>query len=256
MQSATLERAPLPSWMGVTGFVDIHCHVLHGLDDGPRNHEQAQSLIDAAHRSGIAAIIATPHFSDRYPLDAEQRDLTVAAMDQADASSLLVFPGCELELSDERLTQFFNAPRTFTLNHSRYALVELPHSAGGASLASIAERFCSQGWTPILAHPERYPFLPPDSSAIAAWIAAGGLMQATAASFTGRMGRRAEKVAFELLARDQIHFVASDAHDAFKRGPDMRPAFRLVAEATNVAVAGRLFTHNPLAVIRDEPLLG
>lgn len=241
--------------MGVTGFVDIHCHVLHGLDDGPRHREQTQVLIEAAQRSGIVAIVATPHFSDHYPLDTEQRDRSVAAMDEADTSSLLVFPGCELELTDARLTAFFKTPRTFTLNRSRYALVELPHSAGGAALASIAGRFCSQGWTPILAHPERYPFLPPDSPAITAWIAAGGLMQATAASFTGRMGRRAEKVAFELLARDQIHFVASDAHDAFKRGPDMRPAFLLVANATSVAVAGRLFTHNPLAVIRDEPLL-
>ena len=122
--------------MGVAGFVDIHCHVLHGLDDGPRHRDQTQALIEVARSSGIAAIIATPHFSDHYPLDAGRRDRSVAAMDEADTSSLLVFPGCELELTDARLAEFFKTPRTFTLNRSRYALVELPHSAGGASLAS------------------------------------------------------------------------------------------------------------------------
>lgn len=81
-------------------------------------------------------------------------------------------------------------------------------------------------------------------------------MQVTAASFTGRMGRSASSSAFELLARGGVHFVASDAHDAVKRGPDMRAAFGLVAEASSILHAGRLFTHNPLAVIRDDELLG
>jgi protein-tyrosine phosphatase len=80
------------------------------------------------------------------------------------------------------------------------------------------------------------------------------LLQATAASFTGRMGRRAKAAAYELLSRNALHFVASDAHDAVKRGPDMREAFANVAAARDIAVAGRLFTHNPLAVVRDELL--
>jgi protein-tyrosine phosphatase len=80
------------------------------------------------------------------------------------------------------------------------------------------------------------------------------LLQATAASFTGRMGRRAKAAAYDLLSRNALHFVASDAHDAVKRGPDMREAFANVAAARDIAVAGRLFTHNPLAAVRDELL--
>lgn len=237
--------------MRVAGFVDIHCHLIAGIDDGPKDAQQSRALIAAARSSGIAAIVATPHCSSRYSLDAADRDTRLAA---AETESPLLFAGCELELSEERLQQFFADPRRYTLNGSRYVLVELPHSAGGGSLDRAARLFRDNGLRPILAHPERYPFLPADSPALVSWIANGGLLQATAASFTGRMGRRAKAAAYELLANNALHFVASDAHDAVKRGPDMREAFANVATASDIAVAGRLFTHNPLAVVRDELL--
>jgi protein-tyrosine phosphatase len=238
--------------MRVAGFVDIHCHLIAGIDDGPKDEQQTRALMDAARSSGVAAIVATPHCSSRYRLDAADRDARLAA---AETDTPLLFAGCELELSEERLQQFFQDPRRYTLNGSRYVLVELPHSAGGGSLDRAAKLFRDRGLRPILAHPERYPFLPADSPALVSWIANGGLLQATAASFTGRMGRRAKAAAYELLSRNALHFVASDAHDAVKRGPDMREAFANVAAASDISVAGRLFTHNPLAVVRDE-LLG
>ncbi len=255
MQTAATVQTPLPPWMGVAGFVDIHCHLLPGIDDGPRHEESARALIEVARHAGTAAIVATPHFSERYSLDTAQRDDSLMTIEGWDQDAPMVFAGCELELTDERLQSFFEAPRRYTLNGSRYVLVELPHGAGGANLTPAARLFHEHGLRPILAHPERYPFLAPNSPAITAWIAAGGLMQVTAASFTGRMGRRAKSSAYELLARGAVHFVASDAHDAVKRGPDMRAAFGLVAEASSVLSAGRFFTHNPLAVLRDEPLL-
>ena len=241
--------------MGVTGFVDIHCHLIAGIDDGPKDTQQTRALIHAARSAGIAAIVATPHFSSRYDLDCADRDARLALAERIAEDGPLLFAGCELELTEERLVQFFRNPRRYTLNGSRYSLVELPHNAGGASLDRAARLFRDRGLRPILAHPERYPFLPPDSPALSAWIANGGLLQATAASFTGRMGRRAKAAAFELLSRNALHLIASDAHDAVKRGPDMREAFAAVAAASDVHLAGRLFTHNPLSVVRDE-LLG
>jgi len=241
--------------MRVAGFVDIHCHLIAGIDDGPKNEHQTRELIDAARSSGVAAIVATPHLSSRYALDSTDRDARLAAAETLAQDAPLLFAGCELELTEERLQQFFEDPRRYTLNGSRYVLVELPHSAGGGSLDRAARLFRDRGLRPILAHPERYPFLPADSPALVAWIANGGLLQATAASFTGRMGRRAKAAAFDLLSQNALHFVASDAHDAVKRGPDMREAFANVAAASGIPAAGRLFTHNPLAVVRDE-LLG
>lgn len=252
VEIAAPRPCPLPSWMRVAGFVDIHCHLIAGIDDGPKNARQTRALIDAARAGGVAAIVATPHCSSRYSLDAADRDARLAAAETMAQIAPLLFAGCELELSEERLRQFFEDPRRYTLNGSRYVLVELPHSAGGGSLDRAARLFRDRGLRPILAHPERYPFLPADSPAFSSWIANGGLLQATAASFTGRMGRRAKAAAYELLARNALHFVASDAHDAVKRGPDMREAFAQVAAASDISIAGRLFTHNPLAVVRDE----
>ncbi len=241
--------------MRVAGFVDIHCHLIAGIDDGPKDDRQTRALIDVARSAGIAAIVATPHLSSRYALDSADRDTRLAAAESTASDTPLLFAGCELELREQLMQQFFEDPRRYTLNGSRYVLVELPHAAGGGSLDRAAKLFRERGLRPILAHPERYPFLPADSSALVAWIANGGLLQATAASFTGRMGRRAKAAAYELLSRNALHFVASDAHDAVKRGPDMREAFAQVAAASDIPAAGRLFTHNPLAVIRDE-LLG
>lgn len=241
--------------MGVSGFVDIHCHLIAGIDDGPKDDQQTRALLEGARATGVAAIVATPHCSSRYSLDTADRDARLATAEALVNGAPLLFAGCELELTEERLRQFFEDPRRYTLNGSRYVLVELPHAAGGGILARAAKLFGEWDLRPILAHPERYPFLPPDSPALDAWIAHGGLLQATAASFTGRMGRRAMSAAHQLLSCNLLHFVASDAHDAVKRGPDMREAFASVAAATDVPSAGRLFTHNPLAVVQDE-LLG
>lgn len=241
--------------MGVAGFVDIHCHVLPGLDDGPADMQEALLLGETARAAGTAAIVATPHCSLRYPLRCEERDRRLRLTEAASADLPILFPGCELELAEERLEAFYDAPGRYTLNAGQYVLVELPLSCGSAALGPAARLFADRGLRPILAHPERYPFLAPDSRAIAAWIAHGGLLQATAASFTGRMGRRAQSSALELLRRGALHFVASDAHHAVKRGPDLRQAFTVVAEASDLSSAGRLFNRNPLAAVRDEPIV-
>ena len=88
--------------MGVTGFVDIHCHLIAGIDDGPKDDQQTCALIDAARAAGVAAIVATPHCSSRYALDAAAEALATNAP--------LLFSGCELELGEERLRQFFRGP--------------------------------------------------------------------------------------------------------------------------------------------------
>ncbi len=242
--------------MGISGFVDIHCHVLPGLDDGPRDPESSARLLEAARMSGCAAIVATPHCSDRYRLDLEQRDAAFSELERAAAQPPELFIGCELELTDEGLSRFFDSPNRFSINGGHYVLVELPFQAGGAGLGRILRLFGAEGYVPILAHPERYPHLAPDAAGLQEWAKGGGLLQLTAASLTGRMGKRAHASSLELLRRGLAHFVASDAHDAAKRGPDMRDAFGVAADLLGVPAAGRLFTTNPLAALRNAPLLG
>jgi tyrosine-protein phosphatase YwqE len=89
--------------MGVAGFVDIHCHLIAGIDDGPKDDKQTRALLDAARAAGVAAIVATPHCSSRYSLDAADRDARFAAAEAMANDTPLRFSGCELELSEERL---------------------------------------------------------------------------------------------------------------------------------------------------------
>lgn len=236
------------------GFVDIHCHVLPGLDDGPRSEHEALLLARAAIRGGTAAVVATPHQSFRYPLDRDSASAELARLEAKLGDDLFLFSGCELEVSDEALRAFAEHPRAFTLNRGRYALIELRVETPPARLPYVCESFQRLGVTPILAHPERYEFVHRRLELLAEWSAAGGLLQATGESFSGRMGRRPRTTAFRLLEADLLDFVASDAHDAVKRPPDLRAAWATVRDAGGEPTARRLFIDNPLRVLRDEPL--
>ena len=239
--------------MGVSGFVDLHCHVLPGVDDGPKTLEDSRALLEAAYFSGTAAMVATSHFNFQYVFEPARAAQLIDRLERESEAAPLLFRGCELELNDESLRAFFQQPQAYTLNGGRYALVEPPLRFPADRMPALLGRFLGAGVTPILAHPERSPLLQAQPRLAAAWVSAGGLLQVTASSFLGRMGRRAEALAHSLLDSKLLHFAASDAHDVAKRPPDLRPAYGFVRERAGQAAAARLFTHNPSLVVHDEP---
>ena len=236
------------------GFVDIHCHLIHGLDDGPKSEHESMLLARAAIRGGTAAITATPHRSFRYALDSDLARRHLETLESKLGDDLFLFSGCELEISDEGLRAFFADPQRYTLNQGRYALVELRIETPVGRLPQVRDQFLRAGVTPILAHPERYGFAHEKTEVLAEWVAGGGLMQATGESFSGRMGRRPRATVFRLLDAGLLHFVASDAHDAVKRPPDLRQAWQTVAQRAGEDTARALFIHNGLHVLRNEPI--
>ncbi len=246
-------RPELPAWMGVRGFVDIHFHLVWGVDDGPADAAVSQRLTRLALEAGTVAIIATPHCSASYPFDPQLSALRLAVLEEAFDDPAL-FSGCEVEINDETLRALKADPRRYTLAGSRYALVELPHRFPHDRLLLVLDQLRELGLTPILAHPERYPLLWERPLLARRWVERGGLMQLTADALAGRYGRRAGSTAAELLDAGLAHFVASDAHDPAKRPPSLREAFRRVYERLGQAAAVRLFTYHPLAVLHDEPL--
>lgn len=244
----------LPAWMGVRGFVDIHCHLAPGLDDGPVNLAQAGELARAAYQSGTLAVIATPHRSLRYSWSAKVLAHGLRRLQDRLPEGLAVFGGCELELSDEAWKSFETHPALHCLNRSRYVLVELPRTASARCFDSVLARLRAKGLVPILAHAERGGVASRRSGTLADWVRQGCLLQVTAAAICGRNGDAAQAAAVELLRAGLAHFVASDAHDTVRRAPDLRPAYRVVSELAGVEQAARLFTYNPLRVLRDLPL--
>jgi len=244
----------LPAWMGVRGFVDIHCHVAPGLDDGPSNLAEAAELAQAAYHSGTLAVVATPHRSLRYAWSARAFVHGLRRLQEHLPGEFAVFGGCELELSDEAWKCFESTPSRYCLNRSRYVLVELPRAPSWRCFDAVLARLRGRGFVPILAHAERCYLSWRCADPLAEWVQQGCLLQITADALCGRRGRAVYAAATDLLRAGLVHFVASDAHDVVRRGPDLRPAYRAVSELAGVELAARLFTFNPLRVLRDEPL--
>lgn len=258
-RAATSRRAVaparrLPAWTGVTGFVDIHCHLLPGLDDGPPDEDASLRLAAAACAGGTAAIIATPHNSFRFPFRHEDVQRGLKRIEALVSEDLALFTGCELEISDESLRAFLAAPERFTLNQGRYVLIELMGQSCPPNFGQVLRNFRERGFWPILAHPERYPPVHAQPRRLHEWRERGCLLQITAASLTGRMGRRARSTAYAMMQEGLADFVASDAHDEAKRPPQLLEGFRIASHIAGTATAVRLFTYNPLAVLHDAPL--
>jgi len=244
----------LPAWTGVAGFVDIHCHLLPGLDDGPASEDASFGLAMAAYEAGTAAIIATPHNSFRFPFRHDDVRRGLHGLEQRVPESLALFSGCELEISDVALRDFFASPERFTLNQGSYVLIELMGQLCPPNFEQVLLNFRERGFHPILAHPERCPPVHTQWRRLYHWRERGCLFQITAASLTGRMGRRAQAASHAMLREGIADFVASDAHDLAKRPPQLLEGFRIASQIAGTGSAGRLFTYHPLAVLHGEPL--
>ena len=245
-------RNELMDEAGISGFVDLHCHLLPGLDDGPAEAQLSSRMAERAMRSGTLAIIATPHSSSRYKFSVENRDREMNEMLRSLRGRIDIFTGCEVELSPEGLVPVWHDPAAAAINRGPYLLVEAPTYGFASSLNVAIPRLRELRLRPILAHPER---LAADNRNVAIAARRDGLLfQVTAGALTGAMGARIQRVAWKLLEQGVVEFIASDGHDSTRRPPDLAPAFHLTACRFGPAAAADLFTWNPLAVLgQAEP---
>jgi protein-tyrosine phosphatase len=239
------------------GLIDIHCHLLYGLDDGPATLEASSHMCALAQAAGTVAVVATPHANHRFAFQPQEARERCERLQQRAPPPLRLFTGCELEMSLETLPKAFgNAENhgSHTLNGSRYLLLELMPAGMPANVDGVLARILDRGVTPVVAHPERNAHLQRHPERLAAWVERGCLAQLTAGSLTGRRGRRVQAAAAELLRRRLAHFVASDAHDPFRRPPLLLEAYRLVGRELSPQLAELLFVWNPRAVLEDRQI--
>lgn len=236
------------------GLIDIHCHLLAGLDDGPPTVELSQRMCGVAHASGTVALISTPHANYRFQFDPAKTSETCAQLRRRITLPLQLFTGCELQMSLETLASLNGDLASYTLNGSRYLLLELMPAGVPPNLDGVLTKFLEQGVTPVLAHPERSPHLHRHPEMLVAWVERGCLTQLTGDSLLGRLGSRVQAAAVELLRRRLVHFVASDGHDPVRRPPRLLEAYRAACAGLSPAVAERLFVSNPRAVLEDGPI--
>lgn len=235
-------------------MVDIHCHILPGLDDGPDSVETSAAMAEAALEEGITHVIATPHANNRYCFDPQLMALKCAEL-QAQFEGRLVFAtGCDFHMTFENLQEARGDPSRFTLNQRNYLLVEFGDYSIPPSMDDELHQLQLAGITPIVTHPERNPLLRMQPERLYRWIRQGCYVQVTGQSLLGKFGARAQEVAERWLDIGAVHFVSSDAHNLTTRPLRLKEAFEMVARRHGVEVAQALFRENPLAAFEGRPL--
>ncbi len=235
-------------------MIDIHCHILPGVDDGAKTLEESISMLRMASASGTTDIVATPHANPHYRFDPEIIDLKLAELRRASNNLLNLHVGCDFHLTARNIEDALVNPTKYAINHGSYILVEFSEFLIPPSSAEIFRRLRAAGLIPVVTHPERNQLLQSDPKQIEAWVDDECLIQVTAQSFLSRFGNRAKDLADHLMRTGAVHFVASDAHDTQDRTPVLSEAYRYVASTYGSDQAERLFVVNPKAALSGEPL--
>jgi len=242
--------------------VDVHCHVLPGVDDGAPDLETSLTMLRAAAEAGTSAMIATPHqHPTRYPnqpgplraafqLLTSARDERVAAGEQLPELHL----GAEVHL-DDGLVERLEAGELLTLAGGRHVLLELPDVFPTRAVEQLLYELQVAGFSPVLAHPERVGQLARDPRLVERFVRLGALTQVTAHSVSGRFGPECRALTQRLLEARLVHLVASDAHDLVRRTTPLAEARAAVVEAFDEGEALRLFEQNPRAILTGSDLL-
>ena len=243
-------------------MIDLHCHLLPGVDDGPSELAESVELCRRAAADGCEVMVATPHqrhpywWNDDRPLLEEK----LAAVQERLGDRPRLFLGSEIHLdSIELLDEIQVLPQgsLSSLAGSRYLLLELSRQEGyGPDPEEVIHELLVGGWQPIIAHPEMYPWVAENDPLLVRLVEQGALLQVTAMSLTGAMNRRPRQVASQLLDAGMVHFVASDAHNLRSRPPGLSAAFRALCEGWGEQTAKALTIVNPRAVIDNRPLPG
>jgi protein-tyrosine phosphatase len=235
-------------------MIDIHCHILAGVDDGAKTLEDSISMVRMAYASGTTDMVATPHANPQYRFDAEIIDRKIAELRRATDNVVNLHVGCDFHLSATNIEDALVNPTKYAINHGSYILVEFSEFLIPPTSAEIFRRMQEAGVTPIVTHPERNQLLQSDPEQVEAWVENDCLVQVTAQSFLGRFGKRAKDVADHWMTTGAVHFVASDAHDSRDRTPVLSEAYHYVQNTYGSDQAERLFVANPKAALSGEPL--
>ena len=233
-------------------MVDIHSHILPGLDDGPATLEESVAMVRMAAESGTTDIVATPHANLEYAFQPELVDRKIAELTEASGGALGIHRGCDFHLYYENIQRALADPRLYAINGKRYLLVEFAELLIFPSAGEIFGRLREAGLTPVITHPERNALLARDPEQIRQWVQTGCRVQVTAQSLLGRFGRKVRAASDELMRRELVHFVASDAHDARHRPPVLAEAYRDIARRYGGERAEALFVTNPRKVLTGE----
>lgn len=234
-------------------MIDIHSHILPGLDDGPKDISESLRMCEHCIEDGIKTVVATPHtLNGVYD---NSREAIMRAVDQLRGElavrgmRLEILPGADVFM-DMNLFARLDKGEVMTINDAgRFMLLEPPRFSPPAHIRQAVFELKRRGVTPIITHPERNEPLMNSPEILHDTVMAGALVQITAGSVMGRFGRSVTKHARTLIERNMAHIAASDAHNTHSRRPLMSDAFNEVSRMTSPEEASNMFDLRPRRII-------
>jgi protein-tyrosine phosphatase len=228
-------------------MVDIHCHILPGVDDGPPDWATTLEMCRLASDDGIRHIVATPHANSRYAYNREQHQILLNEL-QTKVPQLTFSLGCDFHVSYENVETAIAYPRRFSIGESRFLLAELSDFGTPAQMKELLFRLHCAGFTTVITHPERNPILAQYRTLAAELVDMGSLLQITGDSLLGAWGRGTRKLAETYIKEGLVSVISSDAHDTRRRIPVLSKARKAAAKLVGEAAAQQMVETNPQAI--------
>lgn len=232
-------------------MIDIHCHILHDIDDGPGNIEESIGMAKMAYRDGITAIVATPHIKDSLiPAEIIQDRIDELKCRLAQENvPVRIIKGADVNAA---ISPAFL--HEYTINGTKYILFEFPHTHLPGNARELIFKAIIGGLHPIITHPERNPSVIKNPRLITDLADSGAFVQITAGSLTGDFGLDVKNCAIHLLKQGVVNFIATDAHSISWRKPVLSEGLKVAEKILGADNASRLVMANPESVINGRQL--
>lgn len=235
-------------------MIDLHCHILPGLDDGSGSFEESLAMAAMAAGHGIRKIAVTPHCVSGMVRQVREGVEMLQELLREERIPVRLYPGMEI-FGTYDTARLLREKRLLTLNGSRYPLIEFAFHTDGEEETEILQSVIDAGFIPLVAHPERYSYICDDPERINRWSAMGCLFQVNRGSLLGRYGHTAQQMGMALVRRGFAAVVATDAHSPVARTPRARDVYQLLRESVSPLAAEMLMERNPERILRDQLLL-
>ena len=192
--------------------IDIHCHVLYGIDDGSKSLEESIEILNQYKEMGFKEIVVTPHYieNSKYTTNNKEKEKLLKTLKNK-VKGIKLYIGNEVFINNN-LEELLKKEEISTINNSRYLLIEFPMNQKLKTITNTIYELKIKGIIPIIAHPERYEYVKKDINIVDEWINEGALLQANYGSIVGVYGNKAKRTVKKLLKKNKISLLATDIH--------------------------------------------
>lgn len=232
-------------------MIDVHCHLVYGVDDGSTSLNETLQMLKEAKNVGFTDIILTPHFSNYFQVSAEEISKKIEEIKRESQAGINLYQGNEIYITST-LIDDLNNKKSVSLNNSKYVLFEVPMHNSTYNVDEVIYDILNAGKVPILAHPERYDFVQSDPNWLLNYIERGVLFQSNYASIVGRYGKEAKETVKKLLTHNMIHFLGSDNHKPNTVYAEMPEILNKLEKLIGPNYLKTLSVDNPQKILNNE----